>query len=139
MTALDVCEPQIIRALEKDGWQILEKPHQIRVDDRDLFADFSIQHISEDGGIYAVVMEVKCFTNPRQDIPELYTAIGQYRVYRTAMNHDGYENWPLYLALPYDAYNRFADYPTLLAALIEAGVKWIIVDIVQEVVLQWVD
>jgi predicted RNA binding protein YcfA (HicA-like mRNA interferase family) len=28
--ALDACEPEIIRALQKDGWVIVRKPHLIR-------------------------------------------------------------------------------------------------------------
>lgn len=43
MSALDVCEPQIISALQKQGWNILEKPYVIRTEERSVYADFSLQ------------------------------------------------------------------------------------------------
>lgn len=85
MSALDACEPQIIRALEKDGWQIVAKPYQIKIDRRIVFADFSARHVNGDSEHFIVVMEVKCFTNPKTDLTELYTAIGQYQLYLTAL------------------------------------------------------
>jgi predicted metalloprotease with PDZ domain len=136
MSALDACEPQIIHALEKDGWQIVEKPHQIKVDRRIVFADFSARHTNEDGDHYIIVMEVKCFANPKTDLTELYTAIGQYQLYRTALLKND-ENYPLYLAIPHNAYERFVDNPTLLATFQVTEVKLVVVDIVQEVVVQW--
>ncbi|NJL43347.1 MAG: hypothetical protein HC935_08680, partial [Pseudanabaena sp. SU_2_4] len=33
-----------------------------------------------------IIVEVKCFTNPKVDLPELYTAIGQYEIYRSALS-----------------------------------------------------
>lgn len=137
MSAIDACEPQIIRAFEKDGWQIVEKPHAIPFHDRAIFADFRARHLNEDGESYIVVMEVKCFTNPKHDLAEVYTAIGQYQLYAAAMIASE-DTYPLYLAIPYAAYQRFEVEFTFLSAFSRAGVKLVIVDVVQEVVIQWI-
>ncbi|GIK67505.1 MAG: hypothetical protein BroJett018_52990 [Chloroflexota bacterium] len=137
MSALDACKPQIIRALEKDGWQIVEKPHQIGFNDRMAYADFSARHVNEDDEQFIIVMEVKCFTNPKADLTELYTAIGQYQFYIAAMRSNR-EEFPLYLAIPTTAYLRFLEATVLLDAFQIARVKLVVVDISQEVVERWI-
>lgn len=139
MTALDSCEPQIIRALEKEGWVVIAKPHNIRLDERYLYADFKASRVTENGPTAIVVMEVKCFTNPLNDLTELYTAIGQYRMYRSGMDSSGDDDIPLYLALPDVAYQRFEAQPDLFKVLRESIVKWVVVNIRQESITQWLD
>lgn len=101
-----------------------------------VFADFSARHINEDHENFIVVIEVKCFTNPKHDLNEIYTAIGQYQVYRAAMATRGKE-YPLYIALPNAAYLRFIAEITLLRAFQITQIKLVIVDIEREEVLQW--
>jgi hypothetical protein len=137
MSALDACEPQVIRALEKDGWQIAQKPHTIPLEWRNVYADFRARHINEDSQRTIVVLEVKCFTDPKADIPDFYSAIGQYHFYRTGMLAAG-QIYPLYLALPADAYARFAQEPTMLLAFQTLAVKLVIIDLVKEEVAQWI-
>ncbi len=139
MTAIDSCEPQIIRALEKVGWLIVAKPHNIRLDERYLYADFKASRVTGNGIVSIVVMEVKCFTNPLHDLSELYTAIGQYRMYRSGMDSSGDTAIPLYLALPDVAYRRFEAQPDLFKVLRDSIVKWVVVDIQKESVTQWLD
>lgn len=136
MTALDSCEPQIIRALEKDGWIIVAKPHYIPLQRRTLYADFRIRHTDEDGEHYAVVIEVKCFLDPQNDVPEIYRAMGQYHLYRTSLAAAN-QPYPLYLALPADAYHRFLDEPEVIEALRLLDVQLVIVDLSEEIVLEW--
>lgn len=136
MTALDSCEPQIIRALEKKGWRIFLKPHSIATDERPVFADFSVQHDAE--GKIIVVIEVKCFANPKADLTELYMAIGQYQYYRVNMKRQR-KSYPLYLAIPEEAYQRFLGKPSFIDTLTETQVKLVVIDTVKEVVLQWID
>lgn len=138
MTALDSCEPQIIRALEKDGWRIVDKPYSILVErNRSVHADFSAQRETTMGHETILVVEVKCFANPKVDLTELYTAIGQYQYYRARLRRSDF-NSPLFLAIPSDAYARFLTKPSFLDALNDTGVQLLVVDIVAEVVLQWI-
>ncbi|MBC8171108.1 MAG: hypothetical protein H7X77_05535 [Anaerolineae bacterium] len=136
MTALDVCEPQVIRALEKDGWQILRKPLPIRVPGRTVFADFSIRRIFDGQEEQIVVVEVKCFTNPDHDLQEFYAAIGQYQFYQGALQLIGV-NVPVYLALPAEVYERFVNDPTIMIVLKNALINLLVVDIVKEELVQW--
>jgi hypothetical protein len=47
MTAIDVCEPQMIRALEKTGWWVIRKPFLILVRGRgNVYADIALEEIS---------------------------------------------------------------------------------------------
>lgn len=137
MTALDACEPQIIRALENDGWSIIAKPFAIRPKGRNLYADLKIGKATETGQQEIVVVEVKCFTNPRSDFPDLYIAVGQYCFYRYGMDLNGDVEIPLYLALPFEAHLRFITNPVIMGTLESVGVKWVIVDTVLEVVVEW--
>jgi hypothetical protein len=139
MPAIDVCEPEIIRALQKDGWQVLAKPHNIRLDERYLYADFRAGRFTAEGEQTIVVMEVKCFTDPKDDLDEIYKTIGQYSLYRSAMDAAGDSDLPLYLAIPEIAYHRFEAQPELWSALQNSIVKWLIVDTIQEVIFQWLN
>lgn len=46
MPALDTCHPQIIAALQKDGWQIVAEQHRLRIPGRAVHNDpaFSPEH-----------------------------------------------------------------------------------------------
>ena len=41
MPAIDRCEQAIINALAKEGWEVVERPLQITIQERMLYADFS--------------------------------------------------------------------------------------------------
>lgn len=71
MSALDACEPQIIRAFEKDGWRILRKPFGIRTGNRLVAADLNLERGANGTTEQLIVVEVKCFTNAELDLPEL--------------------------------------------------------------------
>lgn len=45
MPAVDTCEPAIIRALQKEGWEILSKPMSIEYGDTYVFADLQLQKL----------------------------------------------------------------------------------------------
>ncbi|MBZ0315183.1 MAG: hypothetical protein K8L91_02100 [Anaerolineae bacterium] len=136
MTALDTCEPQIIRALEKDGWRIVVKPYSIYVDERSVLADFGAQYVTDTEVRTIVVVEVKCFSNAKADLTNLYTAVGQYQYYRVNLKRDK-PDVLLFLAIPDEAYQRFLLQPSFLDTFAETGVKLLIVDTEDEEIVQW--
>jgi hypothetical protein len=136
--AIDACEPQVIRALEKDGWQILAKPYVFRLVGRNLFADMSLQRVKEGQIERAIILEVKCFTNPQADLSELYTAVGQYEAYRSALILEK-DTTPIYLSIPLNAYERLIQEPIVPAIFQVAGIKLVVVDIETEEVVQWLN
>lgn len=136
MTALDACEPQIIRALENEGWEIVEKPLFLHVDHRTVFPDFLARQRDDAGTQTIVVMEVKCFTDPKADLADFYGAVGQYQFYRLALQKNQ-RDYPLYLAIPSDAYQRFSTQATVIELIEQTRMKLLVVDIIQEVVVAW--
>lgn len=138
MAAIDVCEPQIINALQKAGWQISEKPFTLRLDDRTVFADFSVRRIDDDGRIEEViVLEVKCFTHPKNDLPEFYTAVGQYEFYRATLKLVGIE-FPLYLAIPEMAFVRLDGDASVRHVVRSSSIRIVVIDIEQEKIVRWI-
>ena len=66
MPAIDRCEPQTVRALEKDGWLVTHQPFAILMDNLRggyIFADLRLQ--KPQTGQSAIVVEVKCFASTR--------------------------------------------------------------------------
>ncbi len=131
MPALDIYHPQVVNALQKAGWAVSTGPYVIRVPGRKrpLYADLSAQLNTSK----IIVAEIKCFQiDPRG---ELYTAIGQYLVYRALLNQLGISH-ELYLAVPSSAYHGiFRDMG--MVVINETKIKLIVVDIEQEVIEQW--
>lgn len=39
MPAIDTCQPQVIRALEKDGWRVRQSPFHLADEKRSIFVD----------------------------------------------------------------------------------------------------
>jgi hypothetical protein len=137
MSALDSCEPQIIRALEKEGWQIQQKPFVLRSNIRTVLADFSVKRSMNGSTEQIVVLEVKCFTNPQSDLSEFYTAVGQYGLYREALNAIGL-HYSLYLAIPDKAYERLTQDNFLEQTLKGFKVKMLLVDLESEEIVRWI-
>lgn len=82
MAAIDECEPAIIEAFKKDNWEIDQKPYFIRVHGRgSLLADLKLKRLQEGTIENIIVVEVKCFQNPKNDVQDFYIAQGQYNYY----------------------------------------------------------
>jgi hypothetical protein len=138
VSAIDSCEPQVIRAFEKDGWEILEKPRVIRGDTTNVLADMSLRRVLGELVQEIIILEVKCFSDPKADLQEVYTAIGQYQVYRTGLLNNN-EDLPLYLAVPLTAYRRFQNESMIASALRSMLIKIVVVDIEEENVELWIN
>jgi hypothetical protein len=130
--ALDSCHRQIVRALQKDGWKINLQPHVIRVIGRKkpLYADIRAGR----NNVEIIIAEVKCFET--DDVVDVYTAIGQYLVYRNALTKLGTE-YPLYLAIPLTAYNGiFSQFAAEIVS--EVNIKLVVVDTLKEEIVKWI-
>lgn len=136
--ALDNCEPQIIRALEKDGWTIRDKPFGIRVRAGEaVVADFSVERLDDEQFTQLIILEVKCFANPNADLHDFYVAIGQYLYYQNALMLAKIQE-ALYLAIPHAAYERLIKRQIVAATLQSSGVKLLVVDIELEEIVGWI-
>lgn len=80
-------------------------------------------------------MEVKCFPDGSADTSELYTALGQYLIYRGILEQQQI-NLDLYLAVPVEAYEDV--FSRMALKSIEMNrVKIVVVDMEREVIVQW--
>jgi hypothetical protein len=84
----------------------------------------------------AIILEVKCFTNPQTDLTEFYTAVGQYQFYRAALVANS-STTPVYLAIPHPAYLRLTTDNAIRVAISQNSIKLVVVDIVKEEVVLW--
>jgi hypothetical protein len=136
MPAIDVCEPQMIRALEKRGWRVVRKPFLILVRGRgNVYADIALEEISTRRRI--VVVEVKYFTQPNTVLDDFYSAVGQYLFYRNAIKLERGE-LPVYLAIPLPIYEELFSLPAVQTTVEDAKIKLIVADLVQDEIVIWV-
>lgn len=128
---IDQCQDEVVRALIRDGWQIIFPSAYYGDDGFLIYVDLlatkgqEVRHI-----------EVKCFPGVSRS-SELYTAVGQFVVYRTF-----FDKWKipgqLYLAVPSDVFpDEFKE--TALQVFREYHVNMLVVDIESEVITQWIE
>jgi hypothetical protein len=137
MPASDQCEPQVIRALQKSGWEVTHQPFALRIDrgrTAYVYADLRLSQIQNQQSL--IVVEVNCFGGARTILDELYHAIGQYLVYRQALLMNNIQT-PVYLSVPETIYSSTFQSLLIDAVLQDIQIKLIVVDLVNEEVVLW--
>lgn len=136
MAAKDHCQPQIVKALQKAGWHVEKEQMMIDYSEEraPLWADLRLSKHASNQEI--IIVEVKCFQDERSYLSDLYQAIGQYQVYRTALDLRG-QLAPLYLAIPQPIFEGLLAEPALRATLDRATIQLIVVELTQEEVVTW--
>jgi len=76
MPPSDICEPQIIRAIEKAGFRLTHKQFAIRPSPNENFV-YADLRFKQDNQVI-IVVEVKCFPIRSAFTEEFYQAVGQY-------------------------------------------------------------
>ena len=135
MPRLDDCHQQVVHALEKDGWNVNDRPRRLIHEERLVFID--IQAVKGINGSRQQVLlaEVKCFPDRERTTQELYIAFGQYIIYRALLDQEEI-NLPLYLAVPLEVYEQIFD-STVHRAISDNKVKLVIVNLETETISQW--
>jgi len=136
LSAIDACEPQVLRALQKEGWEIVSKPFAIRTNEHTVYADCLLERKTNGQSEQAIILEVKCFSNPQADLSEFYTAVGQFQYYRAAIAANQSVT-RVYLAIPEQAYARLAKDNAVNIAITQDRIDLVVIDIVNEEVVQW--
>jgi hypothetical protein len=98
----------VVRALQKDGWRIAEEQYLIATDERYVYVDLRIVRQINGTRREMLLVEVKCFPETSAITTELYSAIGQYLVYRAMLLEVG-GGIPIYLAIPDTIYQHEFD------------------------------
>jgi hypothetical protein len=136
MPKFDTCHQQVTHALQKDGWRIVAEQFMIVVGDRKGFVD--VRAVREDNGTRQQIMlvEIKCFLDPDDTTQELYTAIGQYIIYRALMVQLRLEAL-LYLAIPDDVFATVFD-SAVQWALENSRISVVTVNLETETIKEWI-
>jgi XisH protein len=125
------------RALEKEGWAITLDPLPLTFEDMDLEADFGAERMfaAEKGG-QKIAVEVKDFDSASAT-DELQKVMGQLRLYQWALD-EGEPDRELFLAISETVYDRHFQRPSFRRAVQRSGIKRLVFNEVEEVVLQWI-
>ena len=104
MPALDRDHQIVRRALEKDGWMVIDDPFVLGMGKRSFLMDFGAERLLvADKGMRQIAVEVKTFGGP-SPIADLQQAYGQFGVYEEVLSATQ-PNRELYLAVPEEALN----------------------------------
>ncbi len=76
MPGVDNCEPQVMRALEKENWRIVEKQRRLTFKRHFVYIDFIAEKIANGSLQEMMLAEVKCFSSGQNITTALYSAIG---------------------------------------------------------------
>jgi hypothetical protein len=135
MPRLDECHDQVVHALEKAGWSILHSPYYFVVAGRRFYIDLQVVSSQAGAERHIIIVEIKCFSDEETELNELYTAVGQYAVYRALLRQQGIAD-EVYLAVPAHAHQAL--FQALAHSVVdEFGIKMVIVDLEREVIEQW--
>ncbi|MCA0457872.1 MAG: hypothetical protein LCI00_28155 [Chloroflexi bacterium] len=135
MPSFDQCHDQIMRALEKSGWRITDQQVLMKVGRRRVFIDLHATHAANGSREEIILVEVKCFPELQNTAQEIYTAVGQYIIYR-AMLQELELDIPLYLSVPEAIFNTVFDRP-VQRAIRQSQIKVIVVNLDEEKIVQW--
>jgi XisH protein len=135
--ARDKIHTPVKEALIQDGWVITDDPLYIKVGNLTVFVDLGAERVigaEKDGERIAV--EVKTFGNP-SFMTALYEAIGKYAVYRKALKLDESDR-TLYLAMPEDVYDRYANEALFIGSLEDENINLILFETGIEKITRWI-
>ncbi|MCU0476995.1 MAG: hypothetical protein MUC99_12980 [Anaerolineae bacterium] len=138
MPAIDICEPQVVHALEKLGYQVTHQPYAIRLNQpREplLFADLRLVS-TRDTTRGIIVVEVKCFASGRNVLDELYGAVGQCMMYRTILEQVEPDAM-VYLSVPRSVHQAKLNNQSVIRLMREARLGFLVVDLETEEVVSW--
>ncbi|MDJ0737604.1 MAG: XisH family protein [Nostocaceae cyanobacterium] len=137
MSAKDRFHDVVKTALQKDGWMITNDPLSIRISSTTkLYIDLGAEKIiAADRNGEVIAVEVKSFLGTSL-IAEFHTAIGQYIVYRYALQDFNYEQ-TLYLAVPLNIYDDFLTQPFIQSVIQRSQVNLLIYDEEKQEVALW--
>lgn len=136
MPRYDSCHDQVINALRKVGWSVARKQFRLYADDRQVFVDLRANRGWNGNQQQILLVEIKCFPDPDDTTQELYTAFGQYILYRAVISE---LNIPaeLYLAVPSHIFKDVFD-PTALRATKDNRIQMVIINLETETIEQWI-
>jgi hypothetical protein len=137
MPAKDVYHDAVKNALVRDGWTITHDPYTLSYGRRDVYVDLGAEKpIAAEKEGRKIAVEVKSFIGP-SEVHDLEMAIGQYVLYRFMIAHVEPDR-QLFLAVSEAAFIGVLSDDLGRQLLDDTGIQVIVVDVVREVILQWI-
>jgi hypothetical protein len=133
MPRFDECHDQVVRALKKDKWRIVQEHAYLYTENHAGFVDIKAEKIQDDNIQQVILIEVKCFPNATPD--EIHNAVGQYLFYQAILTQMQ-DPTPLYLAIPLVIYQTFFD-AFIKQMFYHSHIQVVIVDLANEEIVQW--
>jgi hypothetical protein len=103
MPRKDLYHNSVKNALEKEGWQIIRENLFLEIDEDELFVDLEAEALFVERLGEKIAVEVKSFRG-QSFITNMHEALGQYNIYRVALNLLRPE-LSIFLAVPEEVYN----------------------------------
>ena len=137
MPAKDIFHDKVRNALIKDGWTITGDPYTLKWDDNEkLFVDLAAEKLLiAQKGKEKIAVEVKTFIG-RSTMQDLYLAIGQFVVYRTAIELSEPDR-TLFLAVPMEILHEIFGRPKADFLVKGLNLKLIGFDVDKEEIIEW--
>ncbi|MFN8374578.1 MAG: element excision factor XisH family protein [Anaerolineae bacterium] len=137
MPTLDQCHDNVVHALQKDGWTVQPLPLYLTLKRRRAFIDIQASRQENGSANSIIVAEVKCLTDTESLTTDIYTAIGQYLIYRTLLRQKQF-SMPIYLVVPEEIHTNSFD-ETVRLTMNESKIKLLVVNIATETIVRWIE
>ncbi len=137
MPTKDVYHHQAKNALIKAGWTITYDTYQIKFREIKLYADLAAKSMfAAERDQQQIIVEVKSFLGASR-VRDFEAALGQYILYRLYLLQI-FPEAVLYMAINDAVYRSFFLKSAIQFAVTELGIKLIVFNVEQEVIVQWI-
>ena len=137
MAAKDTYHEQVKSALVKNGWQVTDDPLRLEWDDTPLYVDLGAERLLlAEKENERIAVEIKSFIS-KSEIEDLKNAIGQFVLYRAALNEQEPER-KLYLAVRETIYQNLFTAPKTRALCQLEGINLLVFNPQTEEVVLWI-
>lgn len=134
--AKDLIHEAVKRALENDGWKVIDDPFYLSTGGIGILVDLGVEKmITAEMNAKKILVEIKTFSLGIA-LHHFYRPFGQYVFYRDALADEAIEV-TLYLAMSLSAYRRFKKIPFWNKRIAQYNIKIIVVNITEEKIVEW--
>ena len=137
MPAKDIYHDNVRNALVKDGWTITHDPLRLQWGPKDMYVDLGAEQLmaAEKAG-RKIAVEIKSFIG-QSEIEDLKNALGQFILYRNVMNKTEPDR-ELYLAVRESVFHELFEEPIGKLLLENEGLKLLVFNSQEEVIVKWI-
>ena len=138
MPANDKIHDAVKNALLKEGWTITDDPFTLDFEGEKLYADLAAERpVGAERNGEKIVVEIKSFLGLSL-MHDFEGALGQYQIYKSILKVIAPER-RLYLALSEEAYLRLVKRNVFQKIQKDIGLTMLVVEVLIEEVVRWID